>query len=788
MTLQGACLRQDRYTILDGGMGTMLQASGASGVRPETVALTHPALVEGIHRAYVEAGADILCASTFGINRAKLDPLGVSLEQSIAAAIAAAQRACTGTDAIVALDIGPLGTLMEPNGALTFADAYAQFKEIVTIGAACGAALIYLETMTDLGEVRAALLAAKENTALPVFASMSFEKDGRTFTGCDVRAAAVTLSGLGADAIGINCSLGPDDILPIARTLRAYTDLPILIKANAGLPDPKTGDYSIDAARFLAQMQQYEQLGINAVGGCCGTTPAFISLLSAHFKALVPPQPPAAPKGIVCTPTHIVDPDHPLLVGERINPTGKATLAQSLRDGRFDVVQALAVEQAAGGAALLDVNVGVPDTDEPALMAAAVRAVQAVCALPLIIDSTRTDALEAGLRACCGRAIVNSVNAKKESLKAILPRCAKYGAGVIGLCIDEDGIPATAEDRLALARRIVEHTDKVGIARADVYIDCLAMTASVEQDATGETLRAIALVKAQLGVRTILGVSNVSFGLPNRDALNAAFLTLALEHGLDLAILNPQHRAAADALDAFLVLRGYDRKAAHYIARHAGTFGSKMTKEPAHGCASLHEAVVAGLEGDARLFVRALLPHTDTLRIIDEHIVPALDVVGAQFESGAFFLPQLLQAANAAQAAFAEINAALPADAARLGNRKVVIATVEGDVHDIGKNIAGSLLQNYGYDVIDLGKDVPVQTIVDTARETGAQLVGLSALMTTTTPAMRRTVRAIREAGLDCKVMVGGAVVTEEYALGIGADYYVKDAMASVAAAKDIYG
>ncbi len=781
-----AFLTKERYTILDGGFGTALQAAGIPGLEPQTAALTHPDVVRGIHRAYVEAGAQIINANTFGANRAKLEPFGVSLKDAISAAMRAALDACAGTQSAVALDIGPLGTLMEPNGPMRFEQAYEQFREIILLGAEYGAQLIYLETMTDLAEIRAALLAAKENTNLPVFASMSFEKDGRTFTGCDVRAAAATLQALGADAIGINCSLGPDDILPIARTLCAYTDLPVLIKANAGLPDPSTGAYSIDAETFLSQMLPYESLGVAAVGGCCGTTPEFIRLLAGHFAGKTPPARSAAQKGVLCSPTRIFVPDHPVIVGERINPTGKSELESELRAGKIDRLKSFAVEQTAAGAALLDVNVGIPDTDEPSMMAAAVRAVQAVSALPLVIDSTRPDALEAGLRVCCGRALVNSVSAKQESLNAVLPLCAKYGAGVIGLCIDESGIPETAEDRLALARKIVAHTDAAGIRREDVYIDCLAMTASVAQQAVSETLRGISLVKKELGVRTILGVSNISFGLPGRAALNASFLTLALEYGLDLAILNPEHKAVCDAMDAFLVLRGFDLKAQDYVARRSKSACEE--KAPVRRCADLKEAIISGLEAEAAQFAEQLLHQTEPLEIINRHIVPALDLVGEKYETGEFFLPQLMQSANAAQAAFALLNEHMQRGAASAQPKPVIIATVKGDIHDIGKNIAGSLLKNYGYDVIDLGKDVPAQAVVDAVRRTGARLVGLSALMTTTTPAMRDTVEALRASGLDCRVMVGGAVVTADYAQTIGADYYVKDAKASVDAAKEVYG
>lgn len=782
MTVQ-TLLQSDTIFLLDGGMGTMLQTDGLGDAKPETAAITHRELVVSVHRAYVQAGARILCANTFGANRKKLDGGPYTLEEVIAASISAARKAA-GNSALVALDVGPLGALMEPSGDVTFEEAYAQFAQIVQLGAAASADLVYIETMTDLAEARAALLAAKENTALPVFVTMSFEADGRTFTGCPIESAAVVLEGLGADAVGINCSLGPQEIYPIAQRLCGSTSLPVLIKPNAGLPDPASGKYGVDAAEFSAAMEAYKGLGVAAVGGCCGTTPAFIEALRTRFAGVKRAARPAAKSGALCSAAGVVYPrELPLLVGERINPTGKDKLKKAILSGDMAYVQTLASEQEQTGARLLDVNVGLPECDEAVCLVRAVRAVQRVSGLPLVLDSTDPTALEGALRIYCGKALVNSVNGDASSLNAILPLCRKYGAAVVGLCLDEKGIPASVGDRIEIARRIVAACDRHGIPREDIYIDTLTLPASMGADSAAVTLGALGKVKEELGVGTILGVSNSSFGLPDRDTIGAHFLTLALGAGLDLALVNTGLRAFTDAYDAALALCGKDPGAAQYIARRSGV--SHAAEKESERELTLREAILRGLAPEAEAAARKTLQTVQGGALIDAELIPALDEIGEKYESGEIFLPTLLRAAEAAKAAFAAVRETMPASDG--AGDPVVIATVRGDVHDIGKNIVGTLLANYGYEVIDLGIDVREEAVVEAARTSGAKLVGLSALMTTTAPAMKRTVAALREAGLACKIMVGGAVITEDYARSIGADYYAADAKRSADIAKEVY-
>ena len=774
--------------ILDGAMGTMLQSSGVEPGRwPDTLSLTHPELVESIHRAYAESGAGVLYANTFGANRKKLAGSGHGVEEVVRASLACALRAAEGTGARVALDVGPIGAMLEPNGTLSFDEAYDIFREIVCAGERFGAQLIVFETMTDLYELKAAVLAAKENTSLPVWCSMTFEETCRTFTGCGVECMAMTLEGLGADALGINCSLGPEEILPIAARLCAATSLPVFIKPNAGLPDPATGAYDIGPDAFAASLRTYRELGVFAAGGCCGTTPEYIRALRDTLGAQTVLPRETRRASAVCSALRAVPIDGVTVIGERINPTGKARFKQALRDGDIDYILSQAIEQVNAGAQILDVNVGLPEIDEIAMMRRAVKELQAVCELPLQLDSTRPDVLEAGLRAYCGKPIVNSVNAEPSVLDAILPLCKKYGAAVVGLTLDDGGIPAKAEERFALAEKIVRAAQAYGIPREDVYIDCLTLTVSAQQAEAAETLRAVAMVKERLGVKTVLGVSNISFGLPARELVNTTFLTLAMSHGLDLPILNPNNTSMMAAIDAFNVLYNADKGAVESIRRH-GTAAPAPAAQPKSDM-SLHDAVLLGLKAPAAAAAREALRTTDPETLINTVLIPALDEVGDDFEKGRSFLPQLLQSAGAAQSAFDVVKEAIAATGVSGPSKgKIVIATVKGDIHDIGKNIVKVILENYGYQVIDLGRDVPVQTVVDAAKEHGARLVGLSALMTTTLPAMRDTIAALREQGVDCAVMVGGAVLTPAYAEQIGADYYARDAKASADIAKIVLG
>lgn len=791
-----------RFVFLDGGMGTQLQARGLQpGQKPELAALEMPDVLTAIHTDYANAGADILLANTFGANAKKLAGCGHTVEDVVTASIVCARKAADTTGALVALDIGPLGELLVPAGTLSFEDAYAEFAQVIRAGAAAGADLVFLETMTDLYELKAAILAAKENCTLPIFTSMSFESRGRTFTGCTVESYAVTAAGLGADAVGINCSLGPKEILPFAQRLcrSVPAGVPVFVKPNAGLPNPD-GSYNLDPDDFAAEMKEYAAIGVSMVGGCCGTTPAFIAKLHETFSPLAPADKIPIRRSCLCTPVRFVEVNGITVVGERINPTGKKRLQQALRDGDSAYPCTQAVAQAEAGAQVLDVNAGLPGIDEAATLEQLVKDLQAVTDLPLQLDSSNPEALSRALRIYNGKPIVNSVNGETETLEKILPLCKKYGAAVVGLALDKGGIPPTVEGRVAIARRIVDAAHAAGIPDEDIYIDCLCLTASAQQEGATQTLQALTRCKKELGVRTVLGVSNISFGLPCRGYLNTTFLTMAMSAGLDLAIMNPNTPEMMAAVRAYRVLTCQDPQSTDYVAAYADvqiqtTQTSKSAATVAEvsaaapGGDALFEAVRRGLKAEARAAADAALTMREPLDVVNTSLIPALDAVGDGFEKGTVFLPQLLQAATAAQAAFEAIKAKIAASGQAQGSKgKIVIATVKGDVHDIGKNIVRVILENYGYDVLDLGRDVDPERVVEAVRQTGAKLVGLSALMTTTVPNMQATIEALHAANLDCKVMVGGAVLTPDYARDIGADYYCKDAKASADLAKQLLG
>ena len=802
---------QPNTILLDGGMGTMLQAAGLKlGARPEELNLTDPALIEGIHAQYAAAGSRIINANTFGASAHKLAGSEYTLEEVIVAGIANCKRACAPYGALAALDVGPLGELLEPNGTRTFEDAVAEFGRIVRAGAAAGADLIFFETFTDLYELKAALLAAKENSTLPILASMSFEAGGRTFTGCTVESFAATARGLGADAIGINCSLGPREIFPMAKRLAEAVpgSFPVFVKPNAGLPRADGSGYDITPQLYAMQMKPYRELHLFAAGGCCGTTPEFIRLLNGVFADCQPGRPDHPMQSVICSPVSCVNVDGITVVGERINPTGKKRFQQALREQDMNYILEQAVSQAEAGAQILDVNVGAPGVDEPALMEQVVKALQSVVSLPLQLDSSHADALERGLRVYNGKPIVNSVNGEPEVLEKVLPLCKKYGAAVVGLAIDQKGIQPGAEDRVAIARRIKEAALAAGIPQEDLYIDCLTLTASAQQKDVLATVEALHTCKTELGVRTILGVSNISFGLPCRTYLNTTFLTMAMYAGLDLAIMNPSSEEMMAAVYAYNVLTNRDPQSTRYIERYANRVPASTALAQANqnaveaqgaqpgGAAEvsgpyapLIKAVEKGLKGEAAAQTRALLETKEALELVDEALIPALDIVGNKYEKGTLYLPQLLQAASAAQSAFEEIKTAIAKKGGTSESKgRIVIATVKGDVHDIGKNIVKVILENYGFEVIDLGRDVPVETVVNTVREKNVHLVGLSALMTTTLKSMEETIAALHAAKLDCKIMVGGAVLTPEYAEKIGADWYAKDAKRSADIAKEFFG
>lgn len=816
-------LLQKEYVVFDGAMGTMLQAAGMKmGETPETLSITRPELLIEIHEKYLKAGSDVVYANTFGANRYKLEGCGYSVEEIVKASVNNAKKACANVkpEALVALDIGPIGQLLEPTGTLSFEEAYEMYEEIVKAGSEAGADLVVFETMTDLLECKAAVLAAKEHSDLPIVCTMTFEINQRTFTGCGIPSMALTLSGLGVDALGVNCSLGPAELEPVVKELSKWTRLPIVVKPNAGLPDPVTNEYNVSAQEFADMMKELRKYGIKVFGGCCGTNPEFIKCLSEMLKANgnsgfdVEKTIPAA----VCSATKAVTITEPRIIGERINPTGKKLFKEALLRNDMDYILNQALEQINAGADILDVNVGLPGIDEKKMMITAVKSIQAIVDVPLQIDSTIPEVLEAALRVYNGKPIVNSVNGEEKSLDTVLPLVKKYGAAVVGLTLDENGIPKKAEDRFKIAQRILDRALALGIPREDIYIDCLTLTASAEQEGVLETLEAVRRVKTELGLKTVLGVSNISFGLPNRVLVNHIFLTMALQNGLDLPIINPNIPEMTGAVRAYKLLANIDKNSVDYIKAYASlpkvekinpaaqqtSKGSNHSDLQAAGGAGspaageqgirspkeqLYNAVYTGLKNEGASLTRELLQTMDSMEIVNDILIPALDKIGEDFEKGTLFLPQLIMAASVAQAAFEVIREYMVKNnAAPVSKGKIVIATVKGDIHDIGKNIVKVLLENYGYEVIDLGKDVDYQAVVDAVRENDVKLVGLSALMTTTLVSMKETIELIHENNLDCKIMVGGAVLTPEYAKEIHADFYSKDAKESVDIAKRVLG
>ena len=768
-------------------MGTMLQKSGLRpGEIPELKNIENPEMIAAVHRAYIEAGSQVVYANTFGANRRKLSKTSYSVAEVVSAGVKLAKKEAK-EKAFVALDIGPLGELLEPLGTLTFEDAYDQFAEMMEAGAAAGANLVVIETMTDLYEAKAALLAAKEHTDLPVVVTMSFDASGRTFTGCTVAAMAHTLEGLGADAIGINCSLGPVELLPLLRELRRNTLLPIVAKPNAGLPGPTDGHYGLSTADFASAMALILREGADIVGGCCGTNPDYIRALKQVLSEKKDVRSVYEPRSVICTPTVTLPLDRIRVIGERINPTGKKRFQQALLDNDLNYIVDVAIQQLDAGAEILDVNVGYPGVDEVIMLPRVVKALQAAVDAPLQLDSANPQALEAALRVYNGKAAVNSVNGKEESLQTILPLVKKYGAAVVGLTLDEDGIPDTAEKRFEIAKKILDRALALGIPQQDVWIDCLTLTVSAQQEQAEETLKAVSLVRCRLGLQTLLGVSNISFGLPNRLLMTQTFLIRALHAGLTLPIVNPNQKDIMDAIAAFRVLNGEDGQSKQYITRFAET---KTESKPAAAFTmTLDDAILRGLKTEAGRMAKEALKTEAPLSLVERHLIPALDKVGVDYEQGKVFLPQLLSAAQAAQAVFEEIKTVLANTGAETVSKgKIVIATVQGDIHDIGKNIVRTVLENYGYTVIDLGKDVPPEKVVQAAKEHSAKLVGLSALMTTTLPAMEETIGQLRRMDNPPAVMVGGAVVTESWARSVGVDYYAKDARAAVGIARQVFG
>lgn len=791
----------EEYLVFDGAMGTMLQAAGLeAGELPELLCLTSPDEVTAIHRAYVEAGSQAVTTNTFGANARKLGD-AASVREVFAAAVSCVRAAGAR---YVAADIGPTGALLAPLGTMSFDEAYDLFAEQVRAAVEAGADIILIETMADLLETKAAVLAAKENSRLPVFATMTFGEDGRTFLGTSPRIAALTLSSLGVQALGVNCSLGPDDLRPLVDEMLEVATCPVMVQANAGLPHVEDGRtvFSVSADAYAESVAGMVEAGVRIVGGCCGTNPAYIANVADIVRDKRPARPFARP---LCSVTSaqeavVLEGRHVATIGERINPTGKKRLKEALRSGDSDYIINEAIAQTEAGADILDVNAGLPEIDEAAVLVDLVGKIQGVSGLPLQIDSSDPVAVEAAVRAYAGKPIINSVNGKQESLQTVLPIAKHYGCAVVGLTLDEGGIPPTAEERFAIAERIVQAAEEAGIPRQDVLIDCLVMAASTNQSEVVEILRAITLVKERLGVRTVLGVSNVSFGLPLREVVNATFLASAFAAGLDMPILNPLSERYREVVDSWRVLCGQDVGAMRYIEGYADKKIASATAKAASGAPAgeggaptacedgLRHFVITGRRAAAGAEVERMLDAGESaMAVIDGHLIPALDEVGKRFEAGTFFLPQLMASAEAAKAGFDVIRSRSTGEAVA-DKGSVAVATVKGDIHDIGKNIVRMLLENYGYTVYDLGRDVEPQAVVDCVKEHGIKLVGLSALMTTTVRGMEDTIALLREQAPDTKVFVGGAVLTPEYAQMVGADYYAKDAAEGARICAEVLG
>lgn len=793
--------------FLDGGMGTLLQAEGlAPGELPETWNIEHPEKVEAIHRRYYEAGSDVVLANTFGANVCKFHDDRYTVEEVIRAGIANAKRAGEqiGKETYVALDMGPTGKLLKPMGDLDFDDAYEAFAEAIRYGEKYGADLIHIETMSDTYEVKAAILAAKENSSLPVFVTMIFDERGKLLTGGDVPSVVAMLEGLRVDALGLNCGLGPKQMLPILNDLRRYTSLPIIVKPNAGLPKQKNGEtyYDVEPDEFARIMQEVVKEGACVIGGCCGTTPEHIKKLVEECKDLPLREIEKKHDTIVSSygQAVILD-DMPRIIGERINPTGKKKFKEALKNEDMDYILKEAITQQDKGAHILDVNVGLPDIDEVAMMEKVVKELQSVTSLPLQIDTVDGKAMERAMRIYNGKPMINSVNGKQVSMDEVFPLVRKYGGVVVGLTIDEEGIPKDAEGRVRVAGKIINEAAKYGIDKKDIVIDVLTMTISSEKDGAKVTLEALKRVREEFGVRTVLGVSNISFGLPRRPIVNSYFYAMAMQNGLTAGIINPSSEDMMKAYRSYNALMGFDENCTNYISTYAGTTETVTVQASQAAAAAgnapkaagvemtLKYAIERGLKEEAHHITRDLIGTREPLDIIQEELIPALNVVGEGFEKGTVFLPQLLMSADAAKIAFAVIKDVLDSSGQEEEKKeKIILATVKGDIHDIGKNIVKVLLENYGFDVIDLGKDVPPEAIVEKAVEENVTLVGLSALMTTTVVSMEETIKLLREKKPDCKVMVGGAVLNQDYADMIGADFYGKDAMQSVHYAQKFFG
>ena len=772
--------------FFDGATGTQLQARGLQpGELPERWNFTHPEIVEAVHRGYLDVGSNIVKSNTFGANPIKLKGTDLDCKETIEAAVAIAKRACGGREnKFVALNLGPTGKLLAPYGDLPFEEAVAAYGEMVRYGAAAGADLILIETMSDTYEIKAAVLACKENCDLPICVTMTFDEDGKLLTGATVEAAAMMCEGLGVDAIGFNCGLGPVQVGKLLPQMLAATSLPVIINPNAGLPVQKDGKtcFEVGPEEYAELMYELAQHGPSIVGGCCGTTPAHIEAMIKKYKDL----PCGGYRDCKLTAVSSYGKavrlgEGPVIIGERINPTGKKRLKEALVAGDLDYVCRLGLEQINSGSHILDVNVGTPGIDEPGMIAKAVPALQAITDTPLQIDTSNYDAMERALRLYNGKPMLNSVNGKEDSLAHVLPLAKKYGAVLVALCLDDNGIPNTAAGRIAIADKIIARAAEYGIESRNIVVDPLALTISTGAENAAIACEVIREMKSR-GINTVMGVSNISFGLPSREAVNSTFFTMALNAGLSCGIINPQSKAMLDAFYGYRALAGYDEGCKEYVQHYADAPKAAATVVSEMG---LYDAIVKGLQGEARKAASAALLSEKPLDVINKYMIPALDYVGDGFEKKTLFLPQLLMSADAAKAAFEVIREAVGVGETQ--GETAIIATVHGDIHDIGKNIVKVLLENYGYRVMDLGKDVPVATIVEAAKESGAKVVGLSALMTTTVGAMEETIKELRKVS-DCKVVVGGAVLTADYAATIGADHYAPNAVSAVSYVNEVFG
>lgn len=760
-------------TYFDGGMGTMLNLK--AGELPELLNINDPERVYAIHKAYADAGCNIISANTFGANRFKYD----NVDEIVKSAVKNAKR----TGKKVALDIGPTGKLLKPMGDLDFEECVDIFADVVKAGRD-EADLVLLETFGDLYEIKAAMLAVKENCDLPLVVSMIFDEKARLLTGADVRTACAVVEGLGADAIGFNCGLGPKQMIPLVEELEKHASIPILVMPNAGLPESVNGEtiFNVDPDEFASYMTQIAKMGVSYLGGCCGTTPAHLKAMIEATKDIEDKVPEFKNETIVASYSKSVDLSEGAVIGERINPTGKKLMKEALRNKDMDYVLRQGITQTEAGAHILDVNMGLPEIDEKEMLCSGVYELQSVLPVPLQLDSGDAEAMEAALRLYNGKAMINSVNGKEKSMKEVFPLAKKYGGVVVCLCLDEDGIPSTAQGRIAIAKKIIKRAAEYGIDKKNLAVDALVMTISTDTNNAIETLNAVDYIRNTLGVNTVLGVSNISFGLPNREAVNTAFYTLAMSRGLSAGIINPNSRPMMNAFFSYKALAGKDESCQEYIKSAVDTEIVQKTEN-----LDLKTAIIKGIKEESARCAKELLENTESLVIINDYIIPALDVVGDGFEKNTIFLPQLLMSADSAKAAFDEIKAHfVMSGAEQVKGEKIIIATVEGDIHDIGKNIVKVLLQNYGFDVMDLGKDVKCEKVLEEAQKNNVKLVGLSALMTTTVPNMEKTIKLLHD-NTHAKVFVGGAVLTRDYAKMINADFYAKDAMESVRIAQEFF-